>query len=173
MASIPLPDTIDPQSPSEMPPTAPPLGTDLERLTGLGAERPVNAFVVNGELRRAIHTRLTDLRYSSSIGGTHVDQLAASGAGKSLPGPRATLFFAPAQIKKRTAEWGADVFGQRMAAAWHAFTTHATGAQPPWLTVQHHDGGTAVASAYADVLAGKGDARVGHILSLSRSPAAR
>ena len=130
-------------------------------------------FAGNGELRRAIHTRFTDLRYSSSIGGTHVDQLAASGAGKSLPGPRATLFFAPAQIKKRTAEWGADVFGQRMAAAWHAFTTHATGAQPPWLTVQHHDGGTAVASAYADVLAGKGDARVGHILSLSRSPAAR
>lgn len=129
-------------------------------------------FAGNGELRRAIHTRFTDLRYSSSIGGTHVDQLAASGAGKSMPGPRATLFFAPAQIKKRTAEWGADVFGQRMAAAWHAFTAHATGATPPWLTVKHHDGGPAVVAAYADVLAGKGDPRVGHILSLTRLPAA-
>lgn len=129
-------------------------------------------FAGNGELRRQIHTRFTDLRYSSSIGGTHVEQLAPSGSGKSLPGPRATLFFAPAQIKKRSAEWGADAFGHRMAKAWHDFTAHATGAQPPWLMAQHHDGTAAVQSAYAAVLAGQGNPRVGHILSLSRPLAA-
>ncbi|MDP9902039.1 DUF2855 family protein [Variovorax ginsengisoli] len=130
-------------------------------------------FAGNGELRRAIHTRFANLRYSSSIGGTHVDQLAASGAGKRLPGPRATLFFAPAQIKKRTAEWGADVFGQRMAAAWRAFVAQVGGegseasARSPWLTVTHHRGDAAVQAAYAQVLAGRGDPRTGHILSLA------
>ncbi|RYF35909.1 MAG: DUF2855 family protein, partial [Comamonadaceae bacterium] len=54
-------------------------------------------FAGNAALRLAIHTRFVNLRYSSSIGGTHVEQL---GGAKDLPGPRATLFFAPAQIKK-------------------------------------------------------------------------
>ena len=40
--------------------------------------------------------RFTALRYSCSIGGTHLTQLAGA---KDLPGPRATLFFAPAQGK--------------------------------------------------------------------------
>ena len=44
------------------------------------------------------------LAYSCSVGGTHWEAL---GGGKGLPGPRPVLFFAPAQIKKRVAEWGA------------------------------------------------------------------
>jgi hypothetical protein len=125
-------------------------------------------FAGNGALRRAIHTRFVNLRYSSSIGGTHVEQLAAGGAGKDTPGPRATLFFAPAQIKKRTAEWGGEEFGRRMITAWHAFIAKVTDASAPWLHVDHHDGAAAVQAAYAAVLAGKGDPRTGHILSLSR-----
>jgi hypothetical protein len=60
-------------------------------------------FAGNSDLRRAIHTRFVNLKHSSSIGGTHVEHL---GAAKDLPGPRATLFFAPAQVKKRATEWG-------------------------------------------------------------------
>jgi hypothetical protein len=37
----------------------------------------------------------------------------------------------------------------------------------PWLTVQHHRGREEVQQAYALVLAGRGDPRVGHILSLA------
>ena len=44
-------------------------------------------FAGNGGLRQAIHTRFANLKYSCSIGGTHVEQLAAGGAGKNLPGP--------------------------------------------------------------------------------------
>jgi hypothetical protein len=128
-------------------------------------------FAGNGALRNAIHERFANLKYSSSIGGTHVEQLAAKGAGKDLAGPRATLFFAPAQIKKRTGEWGADEFGRRMVAAWHHFLASVTGAKNPWLHAEHHDGGEAVQAAYAHVLAGKGDPRTGHILSLCRQPA--
>jgi len=128
-------------------------------------------FAGNGELRNAIHGRFTDLKYSSSIGGTHVEQLASKGAGKDLSGPRATLFFAPAQIKKRTTEWGAEEFGRRMVSAWHHFIAEATDANKPWLRAEHHAGGDAVQAAYAQVLAGKGDPRTGHILSLYKQPA--
>lgn len=127
-------------------------------------------FAGNGALRNAIHARFANLAFSSSIGGTHVEQLASKGAGKDLAGPRATLFFAPAQIKKRTTEWGAEEFGRRMVAAWHHFIATATDPNKPWLRAERHHGGEAVQAAYAQVLAGKGDPRAGHVLSLYKQP---
>lgn len=126
-------------------------------------------FAGNGELRRQIHTRFANLKHSASIGGTHVDQLAASGAGKHLPGPRATLFFAPAQVKKRSADWGPAEFGQRMVQAWQGFMQQVADPKAPWLTAQQHAGGAAMQAAYAEVLAGRGDPRVGHMLSLAKA----
>ena len=124
-------------------------------------------FAGNADLRKAIHTRFVNLKYSCSIGGTHVENL---GGGKDLPGPRAILFFAPSQIKKRATEWGPQEFGKRMVQAWFAFTKVACDPAKPWITVAHHAGADAVTSAYAQVLKGQGDPRVGHMLSLSRSP---
>ena len=118
-------------------------------------------FAGNGALRLAIHSRFSKLAYSCSIGGTHLDQL---GGAKDLPGPRATLFFAPAQAKKRAADWGASEFGRRLVQDWHAFRARVAAPAAPWLVVQHHDGPAAVQAAYALVLAGQGDARVGHML---------
>ena len=120
-------------------------------------------FAGNSELRRAIHTRFVNLQHSSSIGGTHVEHL---GAARDLPGPRATLFFAPAQIKKRHTEWGAEGLSKRLVSAWQAFVDTVTQADAPWLTVQQHHGKPAVEAAYAQVLAGRGDPRVGHMLQL-------
>ncbi len=120
-------------------------------------------FAGNADLRQALHTRFTRMAYSCSIGGTHVDQL---GNGKDLPGPKPVLFFAPAQIKKRHTDWGAQVFGKTLITAWHSFCATVTNAQAPWMTVQHHTGPAAAQAAYAQVLAGQGDARLGHILSL-------
>lgn len=120
-------------------------------------------FAGNGALRRAIHARFSHLAYSCSIGGTHVDQLAGS---RDLQGPKPVLFFAPAQAKKRSTDWGANEFNQRLVAAWHEFRGRLTSPSAPWLRVQHHAGAAAVQAAHADVLSGRGDPRVGHILSL-------
>jgi hypothetical protein len=122
-------------------------------------------FAGNAGLRRQIHERFANLKYSSSIGGTHVEQL---GGAKDLPGPRATLFFAPAQIKKRSAEWGADVLGRRLLAAWQDFVAKAGDPSAPWLVVRQHAGPQAVQAAYLEVLGGRGDPRLGHMLSLGR-----
>ncbi len=121
-------------------------------------------FAGNAELRKRIHTRFIDLKYSCSIGGTHVEQL---GGAKNLPGPRAFLFFAPAQVKKRQADWGHGELGKRLLVAWRAFSAQVANPAAPWLQVQHHRWPKAVQAAYAQVLAGRGDPRVGHILSLA------
>ena len=120
-------------------------------------------FAGNAALRSAIHTRFANLKYSCSIGGTHVENLGGS---KGLAGPRAILFFAPAQIKKRIEEWGGAEFGKRMVQAWQSFTKAVTKSKEPWLITEQHKGAEAVQKAYAQVLGGRGDPRVGHILSL-------
>ena len=122
-------------------------------------------FAGNAALRKSIHTRFANLRYSCSIGGTHVDQL---GSGKDLPGPKPTLFFAPAQIKKRNADWGQAELGKRLVQAWGAFAAKVGNPTQPWMTVQQHHGAEAVKAVYAQVLSGGGDPRVGHMLSLSK-----
>ena len=137
-----------------------------EQLDALPADTPCVYvdFAGNAALRLAIHSRFTALAHSSAIGGTHVEQL---GSGRDLPGPRATLFFAPAQVKKRSADWGPGEFGKRLVTAWHGFRAQVAQPAAPWLVVQQHCGAEAVAAAYADVLGGKGDPRLGHVLSLN------
>jgi hypothetical protein len=125
-------------------------------------------FAGNAALRLAIHTRFVNLKFSSAIGGTHVEHL---GGAKDLPGPRATLFFAPAQIKKRAGEWGAAVLNQKLLEAWRAFTAQVTDPAAPWLVADHHRGPDAVHAAYLEVLGGRSHPRVGHMLSLIK-PAA-
>ena len=74
------------------------------------------------------------------------------------------LFFAPAQVKKRVADWGAPAFGRQLAQAWQNFTRKVTGAEPPWLRPERHAGQAPLEAAYREVLAGKGEPRTGHIL---------
>ena len=120
-------------------------------------------FAGNAGFRKALHTHCKGLKFSSSIGATHVTDM---GGGKDLPGPKATLFFAPAQIKKRSAEWGAQGLGQRLVQSWLAFTAAVSRPEQAWLQVQQHRGPDAVLAAYQQVLGGKGDPRTGHIVSL-------
>ena len=120
-------------------------------------------FAGNAALRRAIHTRFANLRYSCSVGGTHVEQL---GGGRDLPGPRPTLFFAPAQGKKRAEEWGGPELGRRVAQDWAAFRGKVTDPAAPWLRVQRHDGPQAALAAYREVLSGRGDPHLGHVITM-------
>lgn len=115
-------------------------------------------------LRETVHRHFGDaLKYSCSVGGTHWDQL---GGGKGLPGPRPTLFFAPAQIKKRLGDWGPAGLGERIAAAWLAFMARIDDPAAPWLTVIRGQGADAVERAYLDLVEGRTNPREGHVLRL-------
>jgi hypothetical protein len=106
----------------------------------------------NAELRATIHDVLRDrLVYSCSVGGTHWQEL---GSGKGLPGPRPVLFFAPAQVKKRIAEWGSAGLDERLASAWRAFVARVSDPVKPWLRVVEGQGRDAVASTYSSLLDG-------------------
>jgi hypothetical protein len=115
-------------------------------------------------LRAAVHGHWRDaLAYSCSVGGTHWQSL---GGGKGLPGPRPALFFAPDQIRKRVAEWGADGLQQRLASAWAAFVARVGDGERPWLRVVAGSGREAVDRTYAELLDGRVAADEGRVLSL-------
>ncbi|WP_291009869.1 DUF2855 family protein [Hydrogenophaga sp.] len=120
-------------------------------------------FAGSASLREQIHRRFTALRYSCAIGATHVSDL---GGGKGLPGPAPTLFFAPAQIKKRRADWGAAELGQRLLASWQTFTTQVGDPTRPWLRVVSHLGADALQNAYLQMLVGRSDPQEGHVFRL-------
>ncbi len=120
-------------------------------------------FAGNAAVRSAVHHRFAQLAYSCSIGGTHVSNLRGA---RDLPGPKPTLFFAPAQIKKRNSEWGAARLGERLVVAWKAFLAKVSDSADPWLQVQQHRGQAALQPVYRQVLAGQGDPRHGQIIVL-------
>src|SRR5205085_4140449 len=123
-------------------------------IAGLAADGRTVYVDMSGDaaLREAIHGHWRDqLAYSCSVGGTHWEAL---GSGKGLAGPKPVLFFAPAQIKKRVADWGAHGLQQRLASAWSAFVDRVGDAHRPWLRVAAGNGREAVGTTYAELLDG-------------------
>jgi hypothetical protein len=114
----------------------------------------------NGDVAAAIHRHFGDaLKFASMVGATH-HTAAPRPAG--LPGPEPQFFFAPSQIEKRAADWGADEFNRRLAEAFAEFAGFARA----WLHVKHGVGAEAVDAAYAEVLSGRSPPTTGHVLSL-------
>lgn len=135
-------------------------------VAGLPAGEPTVYVDMSGNaaLRATIHGHWQDrLAYSCSVGGTHWEDL---GGGKGLPGPRPVLFFAPAQGKKRVAEWGPAEFERRLAGAWSAFLERARDPQRSWLQVVSAQGRQAVESTYSALLEGTVPANEGRILAV-------
>ena len=120
-------------------------------------------FAGSVALRQRIHGHFTGLAYSCSVGASHVHDLGGAG---QLPGPRPVMFFAPAQVKKRAADWGAQGLNDRLLAAWNQFSATVSDGPQPWLAVQHHAGPQATRALFAAVLAGSGDPRAGHIATM-------
>lgn len=117
-------------------------------------------FAGSKGLRGSVHQHFSGLAYSCAVGASHVSDLGGAG---QLPGPRPVMFFAPAQVKKRNADWGAAGLGQRLVSAWQAFATAVQNPASPWLQVRQHSGPAAVLALYAELLAGGGDPRLGHM----------
>lgn len=114
-------------------------------------------------LRQRVHTHFSALAYSCAVGASHVGDLGGAG---QLPGPRPVMFFAPAQVKKRHAEWGAQGLNERLVGAWEQFCTAVRSPAEPWLVVQRHAGPEAAQAVFLELLAGHTDPRTGHIASL-------
>jgi hypothetical protein len=122
-------------------------------------------FAGDKAVRRGVHEHFKALAYSCAIGATHLDGL---GGAAGLPGPKPVMFFAPAQVKKRSAEWGQAVLNQRLVEAWQWFVAVVSGdtSPAPWVALRQQRGAAAVGAVYRELLAGRSDPREGHILAL-------
>jgi hypothetical protein len=117
----------------------------------------------DGAVRDAVHGHFgSELAHSAVVGATHHDQLGA--VPDSLPGPRPTFFFAPDRVTKRTADWGREGLERRLADAWRPYVGWTEG----WLRVTHGSGPEALERAYLDLLDGRIDPAVAHVISLPR-----
>jgi hypothetical protein len=119
-------------------------------------------FAGNAVLRLRIHSHFTQLKYSCSVGGTHVKEL---GGAKGLPGPKATLFFAPARVAKRRDDWGGAVLNQRLVQSWQAFAERFAKPGDAWMDVESHTPASA-SQAYQSLLKGQLGPRMGQVWSL-------
>jgi hypothetical protein len=133
-----------------------------DAIGSLAADTPTVYVDMAGSaaVRAAVHRHFGDaLKYSCAVGGTHWEAL---GGGRDLPGPKPMLFFAPAQIKKRNADWGAATLQRKIGEAWLAFLGPVGG----WMRVVESRGPEAVERVYRDMLDGRAKPDEGHILSL-------
>ena len=139
-----------------------------DAVSRLDRSEPVVYVDFNGSaaLRAAVHTHFdAQLAYSCSVGASHWSELQP-GSAAALPGPRATLFFAPARAEKRSADLGAAALQQRIGEAWAAFMRPVVAADPPWLTVVRGHGTADIERVWRELVDGGGDPQQGHILSL-------
>ena len=97
------------------------------------------------------------LVHETVVGVTHQDQSGAL----ALGGPRTTVFFAPDQMRKRSADWGREGLDLRFAQAWRSFAAAAEG----WVDVVRHRGPDALREVWLEVLAGRSAPRTGHVVT--------
>ncbi len=143
---------------------------NYEDLTLLDASVPTVYVDFSGSasVRRSVHTHMGEqLKFSSAIGGTHWTDLGSGGA---VPGPRPTLFFAPDQVKKRSAPpplgWGRESLDQQLGQAWVEFIARVQQATPPWVQIVPQRGAAATQAVYHSLLDGKSNPQQGSMLSL-------
>ncbi|MGH1366418.1 MAG: DUF2855 family protein [Calditrichia bacterium] len=114
----------------------------------------------NADLTETLHTHFREnMLQSCQIGLAHWQDF---GVPRDLPGAAPKWFFAPDQAVKRTKEWGAEDFQQRLAKSWHAFIKIAG----DWLQVEYHSDNESVQNIYLQTLAGKASPTKGHIITL-------
>jgi len=114
----------------------------------------------NPKVRAAVHEHFTNLVYDAAVGITHDE--ATFGTQDDLPGPAPQFFFAPDQIRKRREEWGPNGIGEHYRAAWTEFVP----AVKDWVDIRVGKGRDDLLTAWLEVLGGRVDPRVGHVIAL-------
>lgn len=135
-----------------------------DEISGLDSSTPsvVVDMAGNAAVRQSVHEHFADqLRFSSTVGATHWDQGGVTVASE-LPGPAPEFFFAPAQIAKRTSEWGQEELMQRIAGSLHEMM-EAAGS---WMTVVHCEGPDGMTEVFSKLLEGEADPSTGYIVSM-------
>ncbi len=134
-------------------------------LESLDPERPTLYVDVagNAELQLRVHRHFGEqLVHDAALGAAHAHEPPQPAA--DLPGPAPKFFFAPDWIAQRQTEWGSAEFDRRVGQATAAFFGYVIDNQLIGLREQH--GLEAARAVLTEMLAGRTDPAVGHILRL-------
>lgn len=132
--------------------------------TALAPDAPTLYLDFSGDaaLRARVHRHLgAALVYDCHVGSAQTTAFVADAA---LPGPKPKFYFAPAQIRKRHAEWGPAVATQRYGQAEREFFAQVRRAD--WLRVVEERGFEAAQRVIAGLAAGRVDPRLGQVVLL-------
>ncbi|MFT3725213.1 MAG: DUF2855 family protein [Hyphomonadaceae bacterium] len=112
-------------------------------------------------VRTAAHNRYADnLKYSCAVGATHWDVPRVE---EKLPGAQPQMFFAPAVVQKRIADWGAQEFQRKMAEAWRNFLPTAERTT----RVVESRGLEEAGKVFSDLVTGRSSPSDGHVIRLT------
>lgn len=116
----------------------------------------------NGQLLADVHNHFGgELAHSMAIGGSHWESF---GDRPEMAGPNPEFFFAPTQIEKRNADWGA---GEPMRRVGEAFADYVRFTDD-WLEIDQGAGTEALESAWNGLVAGEIAPTTGIMRSLTR-----
>jgi hypothetical protein len=123
-------------------------------------------FAGSNELRHRVHAHFgANLRYSCYAGSAQSHDHISKSA-QPLPGPKPEPYFAPYQIKKRNADWGAAEVTRKFNEAQLAFFRRVSDRDEPWLRVNEHAGLAAAQELVTALVAGRIDPKDGHVVVL-------
>jgi hypothetical protein len=123
-------------------------------------------FSGDAKLRARVHQHFDASLVHSCYAGSAQSHEHLSQGPQDLPGPKPQPYFAPYQIKKRNAEWGAAEVTRRFNEAQLAFIRRVSDAQKPWMNVHEHVGFGAATELVAALASGRIDPKQGHIIVL-------
>lgn len=133
---------------------------DIESLDGT-----LSVFVDmagNAKVRSDLHGHLQNsLKYSCAVGAAHWNAARFSGNGE-LPGPKPTLFFAPAERDNLRSVLGQAVLEGRIADVWERFASQVG----DWIWVRQDRDEAAIRKNYLDMVNNKISPDTGLIASL-------
>jgi hypothetical protein len=120
----------------------------------------------NQDLVRSVHEHLNGvLHHSMVVGNTNWDHIPSSTS--ELAPPRPEFLFAPAQIAKRTDDWGRDELDRRLGQAWNDYSHWCDG----WISFVDAVGESEVVRTFETLLEGRPDPKLGYICSIPEEEA--
>jgi hypothetical protein len=123
-------------------------------------------FSGDAELRHRIHEHFGNQLVHSCYAGSAQSHDHLSKDTQPLPGPKPQPYFAPYQIKKRNADWGAAEVTRKFNEAQLAFIRRVSDAEKPWMVVKEHKGFAAAQDWIANLVDGRIDPLEGHVVVL-------
>ena len=123
-------------------------------------------FSGDTSLRQRVHQHFGASLVHDCYAGSAQSHDHISKSQEPLPGPKPQPYFAPYQIKKRNADWGAAEVTRKFNEAQLAFIRRVSDLDKPWMEVKEHAGYVAAQGLIEALVAGRIDPKDGHVVTL-------